>query len=375
MHHLPDPELNSLKRRWFAFTFAFTLVGLLFLSACQKTGTGPGTTPPAPPDTTSHNFSWQTFTFGGQHGSSVLQDVAIINENDIWAVGEIHTAQTDTYDSLGNWQLPFNAVHWDGVKWELKRIPFIGACSAVDFPTLRAIWAFENDNVYFTNGGSLVHYNGNGFNMDCGMNSLLSGAINKILGISPSDIYAVGGKGSIVHYDGQGWQKIESGTTTNINDVWGYVDPKSGGKTVLAAVSSRYHSGQIRLLSIKSGSATDTLETNLNRVINGVWFGQNTPLYVVGDGLRMHTEQGWQKINIPPYFSTRIRGTAVNNIFVVGAFGLVVHYNGNTWRSYPELMMNNGSLEGLDMKTNIVAAVGENTIGNYRDAAVIIIGK
>jgi hypothetical protein len=38
-------------------------------------------------DTTSHNFSWQTFTFGGQAGSCVLYDVAIINENNIWAVG------------------------------------------------------------------------------------------------------------------------------------------------------------------------------------------------------------------------------------------------------------------------------------------------
>ncbi|MDP2302888.1 MAG: glucosyl transferase, partial [Ignavibacteria bacterium] len=37
-------------------------------------------------DTTSHNFTWQTFEFG-QHSSSVLYDVAIIDENNIWAVG------------------------------------------------------------------------------------------------------------------------------------------------------------------------------------------------------------------------------------------------------------------------------------------------
>ncbi len=43
-------------------------------------------------DTTSHNFSWQTFEFGGEGGSSTFYDVAIIDENDIWAVGEIYTA-------------------------------------------------------------------------------------------------------------------------------------------------------------------------------------------------------------------------------------------------------------------------------------------
>ena len=47
-------------------------------------------------DTTTHNFTWQTFEFG-QHSSSTLYDVAIIDENNIWAVGEIYMN-----DSLGN---------------------------------------------------------------------------------------------------------------------------------------------------------------------------------------------------------------------------------------------------------------------------------
>ncbi|MFI5237561.1 MAG: glucosyl transferase, partial [Ignavibacteriales bacterium] len=46
-------------------------------------------------DTTSHNFTWQSWTFG-EHSSSVLYDVVIINENNIWAVGEIYMN-----DSLG----------------------------------------------------------------------------------------------------------------------------------------------------------------------------------------------------------------------------------------------------------------------------------
>ncbi len=46
-------------------------------------------------DTTSHNFTWQTFTFG-EHQHSVLYDVAIIDENNIWAVGAIYMN-----DSLG----------------------------------------------------------------------------------------------------------------------------------------------------------------------------------------------------------------------------------------------------------------------------------
>ena len=47
-------------------------------------------------DTTSHDFTFETFTFGGQAGSCALYDVAIIDENNIWAVGEIYLL-----DSLG----------------------------------------------------------------------------------------------------------------------------------------------------------------------------------------------------------------------------------------------------------------------------------
>jgi len=63
-------------------------------------------------DTTSHEFTWTIDTIGIY--GSVLYDVAMIDKNDIWAVGEIHTPETDRYDSLGNWVPPFNAVHWDG---------------------------------------------------------------------------------------------------------------------------------------------------------------------------------------------------------------------------------------------------------------------
>ena len=40
-------------------------------------------------DTTSHDFSWKTFTFGGG-GGSVLNDVAIVNDTLAYAVGEIY---------------------------------------------------------------------------------------------------------------------------------------------------------------------------------------------------------------------------------------------------------------------------------------------
>ncbi|RMH95872.1 MAG: glucosyl transferase, partial [Calditrichaeota bacterium] len=100
-------------------------------------------------DTTSHEFSWEIYEFGGVHGSSVLYDVAIISPTDIWAVGEIHTAETDTFDSLGNWVNPYNAVHWDGIEWDLKHIR-TNACGGVDYPPIEAIFAFSANDILFS---------------------------------------------------------------------------------------------------------------------------------------------------------------------------------------------------------------------------------
>ena len=61
-------------------------------------------------DTTSNNFTWQTYTFGGGAGNCFLYDVSIIDENTIWAVGEIFLN-----DSTGHPDPNYNnIVKWDG---------------------------------------------------------------------------------------------------------------------------------------------------------------------------------------------------------------------------------------------------------------------
>ena len=60
-------------------------------------------------DTTSHNFIWTIDTLGNY--SSYLKDVAIVDENNIWVVGNIETDNGE-----------YNAAHWDGVEWELMGI-------------------------------------------------------------------------------------------------------------------------------------------------------------------------------------------------------------------------------------------------------------
>ena len=172
-------------------------------------------------DTTSHDFTWTIDTLGSY--GSYFNDVAIIDENNIWAVGEIYVPDPDSSWN-GTGYESFNAARWDGEQWNLKQIPFIGSCSAVTYPMIKAIWAFSENNIFLTNGGALAIFDGTNTRLECGINQLLDGAVNAIWGSSPEDVYFVGGHGRIIHYDGSGFIRLESGTDVDLLDIWGNSD-------------------------------------------------------------------------------------------------------------------------------------------------------
>ena len=73
-------------------------------------------------DTTSHSINWIIDEIG--EAGSYLKDVKIISDTSIWAVGAIYLN-----DSSGNRDPnAYNAIHWNGKEFELKRIKFYTIC-------------------------------------------------------------------------------------------------------------------------------------------------------------------------------------------------------------------------------------------------------
>jgi len=356
-------RIMSMLKRCGLFIFPFCL--LTFDLSCERDFSPVKII--APPDTTSHNFTWQIDTFGVI--SSYLLDIAIINENDIWTVGAIQSDPTGVSDI-------YNAIHWDGQQWELRRIPFIGPCSAVDYPPICAIWAFSESQILFSNGGAVAVYNGTTTYLDCGMNALLNGAVKKIFAPDPANFYAVGGLGTIVHYNGSSWQKLESGTTVDIQDIWGALNPQTGEYEILAVASfGPFAPQEKQMLSIQGTTVTATPDSGLALSLAGVWFVPSQIYYVVGDGVFYTKEIGqfWcSDTTHPLLYKVGVRGNAANDVFVTGSFGLVSHYNGSTWHHYTgvELPIISGGYGRVSFKSNCMAAAGR--IG---DQGIILRGK
>ena len=303
-------------------------------------------------DTTSHNFTWQTYTFGGQAGSCVLNDVAIINANDIWAVGEIYLL-----DSLGQPDpLPYNAVHWDGSQWEVKRIQTIFRGSLVTVP-LEGIFAFSATDIWVV--GSLpIHGDGDNWTMydlRTTVNPNLS--LSKVWGCSTNDVYFVGRSGSIAHYQNGQWSKIESGTDLNINDIWGYTD-NSGNQLILCAASNFGTNDQKKLLKINNNSV-DTLGWTPQRTLFTLWFKSFDKLYAGGSGIFTNAGNVWkEEKSLPHNFTFRIRGNDYNDVYATGGLGYFAHFNGYSWYNLSSISLSGGDYESLDTKGNTTCVVG-----------------
>jgi hypothetical protein len=279
-------------------------------------------------------------------------------------------------DSAQPW-LPYNAVHWDGQRWEVKRIKTL-ACGGVDYPPIIAIFAFSSNDILFAHmDGSITQYDGNNFVNDCSLIYQLNGSVNKMWGVSRNDLFVISGNGFIAHYNDSSWQKIESGTDLPIQDIWGAMNKKTGDYEILCVASDKYHNIGKKLLAINNQSIDTVNDSGLSWGLSSVWFVPGRQYYITGAGIypksNIDSPNPWVRYSsgtVTSYFTNRIRGTALNDVVAAGAFGEIVHFNGVTWQNYlTETQLNPGAFYGLDIKNNIIVAVGE-----YGSQAVVAIG-
>ena len=117
------------------------------------------------------------------------------------------------------------------------------------------------------------------------------------------------------------------------------------------------------MLSINSNNQVDSLSYFPSRTINRIWFNDKYKFFSSGDGVFINTNNQWRKQNeLPFYYTYTIRGSAVNNVFVGGAFGLAAHYNGVSWQRYTELTFSSGRYIGISVKSNKVCFVGRKGV-------------
>jgi hypothetical protein len=352
----------SVRRR-----VSLVLVFICFLLdfSCKKEEPCTTCPPPQGPDTTSHNFTFTQFTFGGSGGSSYFKDVAIVSDSDIWAVGMIYT------DSL-----TYNAAHWDGTIWRLIRVPvpLCGSGTTVPFP-LQAVIAFGSNDVWMSGGGDIEHWDGHQFTWSCDINGLIRGAITKMWGASPANLWAVGNGGTILHFANGTWLGFEGGTNIDLRDVSGTSD----GSLVWACGYSndlsrscllRYDRTAWSIVWLKESNPVPPFG---DLVLTG-WSSDKFLYIGAADGVYrtpLPGDSSARRVLTLPSVPHRIRGSAENNIAVACDDQSIWHYNGATWlQATPGEPLK--PLLSVAVSANSIVSVGFDATGMNWEGRIVV---
>jgi len=338
-------------------------------------------------DTTSHNFTWQVDTLG--YYLSIVRDVAIVNENNIWAVGAFYKKHADRDSTVAD---RYNAAHWDGKVWTLKKIPtqdfsrFNNHLPPGNYPyEINCIWVVDENNIWgFSEAGSWVHFNGKEWTTNCDVNVWCN--ILKIWGSSSSNLYFVGTNGGIFHYNGSTFTRVPYPDVVDFVDVWG--DQDGVVRAVGNKQSSSYYSEVVRITP-----ASATVEfTGLNRTESGptappdlfysVWWKQSNQIWFQADnGSHFYKNNKFRKIFSNGYGEESnhgifVRGNSNQDIAFCGVYGQVFHFNGSTvkrWRDPGSIVY----YIKCAIKGNTIVAGGWDLGTSFDDQtrAVITIGK
>ncbi|MBN8705973.1 MAG: hypothetical protein J0L62_08845 [Bacteroidetes bacterium] len=363
--------------------FLFFLVLAVGLSCCDHP-TEPKDNPGI--DTTSHNFVWRVDTIGGY--LSVARDVAIVNENDIWVVGEFYKNHSNP-DSIDADR--YGLCIWNGKSWQLTRVPyrFNGIEEPNSSVSFASIFVLKSDFIWLCSLGRTPIRFKNGIFDSFSTHDVTTDRnyINKIWAKDENNIWFVGDGGTILYFNGSTFSKIPYSPDVDFVDIWG---DETGMVRVVANKSGTFTSSIVR---ISTGAATLEFE-GLNQAVNSqkpdiyytVWWKDATTMFLGADNgfFKKHGEN-YQRLssyhdNNPIQFQVfYAKGYANNDVFVVGNYGQVAHYNGKSVHLFTELPITNihSELKALSVKKDLICAVGSTNGkgGIDQDAAYIVLGK
>jgi hypothetical protein len=197
-------------------------------------------------------------------------------------------------------------------------------------------------------------------------------ALNAVWGSSPEDIWAVGQRGTLVHWDGVDWNKERNtviDSTYTLWDIWGFDE-----NNVFVGANKQ---GEDVILYKYNGTNWEVFLRRFTPAVSyaSVWGTHQNNIYFF-DYRKFQIGNGVEKeITLPNQSSTiyKIRGSGNNNIFTSGAFGEVFHFNGSQWKKYEKLYSYPSSrlLQGIWSNQSEVFMVGISS----GTGAVIIKGK
>jgi hypothetical protein len=200
-------------------------------------------------------------------------------------------------DPLGKWSFPDPAWSPDGrylayartdafqsyaSLWvqEFRRDANLpGAATKVGDPILvidaaperyNAVWGTSRSNVFAVGGdGRILHYNGSSWSR---MTNEISADLFGVWANSPTEAWAVGEAGTILRFDGTSWTPMPSPTSSPLASVWGI----PGGEVFAVGATQIFRLGSSPTFTFLTASTVSN--------IADIWGASRTDLFLAGGG-------------------------------------------------------------------------------------------
>jgi hypothetical protein len=92
-----------------------------------------------------------------------------------------------------------------------------------------------------------------------------------VFAVSATDVWAVGARGAVMHYDGTHWRAVSAGTTADLDDVW------------MASATDGWLVGAAGVIRRWNGTAWNPVTSGTLMNLTGVWGSAANNVYIVGD--------------------------------------------------------------------------------------------
>ncbi|MCP4107814.1 MAG: hypothetical protein GY749_20105 [Desulfobacteraceae bacterium] len=226
---------------------------------------------------------------------------------------------------------------------------------------LRDIWGNSGTDIFAVGEkGTILHYDGSTWTA---MASNSYNYLRSVWGRSGNNVFAVGENGTILHYNGTDWTRMTSTTSDDLEGVWG-----SSGNDVFAV------SKQGSIFHYNGNTWTQMPQSTLCPLYD-IWGTPSDNVFAAGGTwnsfvILRYNGSAWAQMPVStsdvPY---SLWGTSENNVFAVGNSGAILHYGGREWQKM-ETVSSDYLRSVWGTSGNNVFAVGVNgTVLQYNGAA------
>jgi len=333
--------------------------------------------PPGPPDNTpkpgKRDYVWtvDTLAYPGSF-QTLMRDIWASSAKDVYVVGHNDQNRGKMY-------------HYDGSDWKLVRLSTSEGGNILGPIDLVAVHGFDSNNVWavgekiytnpnpppdFLDSSLIIHYDGTGWReVPIERGSFLT----TIWGANPNNIWAAGIYGSLYHYDGVTWEKISFDTTINFGAMFGFsssdIYVPCGRKidTVSPDDTSQY------LLYHYDGQKWMPIDSFLAYPGYGsakfgyskLWGTSDVSMYSVGQMIFQKNGSAWKIILATTLAFYDIFGSSDLNVFAVGMYNQIFHFNGEDWYRFDQFIDLNKYCEGVWCDGNEVFLISSDSRRTY----------